>query len=89
MKKYSPTSSSIEYLNIDILYSFSLVKDEGREWLSKLCIRYRKTVGKHKDIEIDFYSNDSLNDDLDNPLNYRLVYFTPQTISFGSNYPLI
>ena len=25
---------------------------------------------------------------LDNPLNYCLVYFTPQIMLFGSNYPL-
>ena len=44
---------------------FSLAKDEEQEWLSIQFIRYTKAVGKHKDIDNDFYSNDSLNDDLE------------------------
>jgi hypothetical protein len=31
-------------------------------------MRYEKTVGESKDIESDFYVNDSLNDDLDNEI---------------------
>ena len=61
MKKYTPIVSSIGYLNIDILYS----KDGEPEWFSRLHTKYRKVVGKYKDIENDFYSNDSLNDDLE------------------------
>jgi len=64
VEKYPPTSSSIGYPNIDILYSvFLLAKDRERGWLSRLRTRYRKAVGEYKDIEDDFYSNDCLNDD--------------------------
>ena len=38
-----------------------LAKDGEREWISRLC----KAVGEYKDIESDFHSNDSLNDDLE------------------------
>jgi hypothetical protein len=71
--------SSIEYLNIssipDFLLAkdrefsisnFSLAKDKERGWLFRLCTEYRKSVGEYTDVEIDFYSNNSLNDDLDN-----------------------
>ena len=44
---------------------FSLAKDEEQEWLSRSCTRHRKAVKKHKDAENNFYSNDSLNDDLE------------------------
>jgi len=61
MKKYPPIVSSIGYLNINILYS----KDGEPEWFSRLHTKYRKVVRKYKDIENDFYSNDSLNGDLE------------------------
>jgi hypothetical protein len=67
VKKYLLTASSIRYLNIDILYSGFLASQDGeRGWLSRLRTRYRKVVGEYKDIESNFYSNDSLHDDLDN-----------------------
>jgi hypothetical protein len=31
-------------------------------------VRYRKTVGERKDIESDFYVNDSPNDDLESEI---------------------
>jgi hypothetical protein len=31
-------------------------------------MRYRKTVGERKDIENDFYANDSSNDDLESEI---------------------
>jgi len=39
-----------------------LAKYEEQEWLSRLHKSYRKAVGKYKDVENDFYSNDSQND---------------------------
>ena len=54
MKNYSPTASSI--------LDFSLVKNRRQEWLSRVRMRYRKTVGEWKYIENDFYVNDPLND---------------------------
>ena len=47
---------------------FSLVKNKRREWLSRVRMRYRKTVEKWKDIENDFYANDSPNDDLESEI---------------------
>ena len=41
-----------------------LVKDGEQGWLSRLHKRYRKAIEKYKDIENDFYSNNSLDDDL-------------------------
>ena len=47
---------------------FSLVKNKRREWLSRVHMRYRKTVGEWKDIESGFYTNDSPNDDLESEI---------------------
>ena len=41
-----------------------LAKDGEQGWLSRLHKRYRKAVGKYKNMENDIYSNDSPNDDL-------------------------
>ena len=67
MKKYPPTVSSTRYPNIDILYSRFIA---NQRWRARKTIQttdkiYRKTVGEYKDIENDFYSNDSGNDDLE------------------------
>jgi hypothetical protein len=35
------------------------------ELLSRLRTRYRKVIEEYKDIKNNFYSNDSLNDDLE------------------------
>jgi hypothetical protein len=32
--------------------------------LSRVHTRYKRTVGESKDVECDFYANNSLNDDL-------------------------
>ena len=42
-----------------------IAKDREKGWLSRLHTRYRKIVGKYKDMENNFYSNDSPNDDLE------------------------
>ena len=70
-----PTNSSAESifkrffisLKIKILAKNypSTAKDGEWEFLSKLCTRYIKVVGEYKDTENNFYSNDSLNDDLE------------------------
>jgi len=39
--------------------------ETGNGWLSKLRTRYTKAVGEYKNIEKDFYSNDSPNNDLE------------------------
>jgi hypothetical protein len=55
--------------NIAIFYSdFSLVKDRKQEWLSRVQTRYRKAIGEWKDIEINFYANDSPNDNLESAI---------------------
>ena len=63
------TIQQLIYLVIRICPSsipyFSLVKDRKRKWLSWLHTRYRETIEDQKDIEIDFYSNDSPNSDLE------------------------
>jgi hypothetical protein len=64
MKKYTPIASSVGY-QISSIPAFSLAKDGERWWLSKLRTRYTKVVGGHKDIENNFYSNDSPNNDLE------------------------
>jgi hypothetical protein len=65
---YPPTASSIasliRYLNIDLFNSGFLSLDKNRE-RELLRTRYRKAVVECNDIENDFYSNDSLNDNLD------------------------
>ena len=60
MKNYPSTASFI--------LDFSLVKNKRQEWLSKVRMRYRKTVGEWKNIERDFYVNDSPNDDLESEI---------------------
>jgi hypothetical protein len=45
-------------MTIPIL-DFSLAKNREREWLSRVRTKYRKTVDEWKDIECDFYANDS------------------------------
>ena len=42
------------------------------------------------DLVLEKFEITSLNysQSLDNPLNYRFVHSTPQTIPFGTNYPL-
>jgi len=42
-----------------------LTKDGEQGWIFKLHTRYRKAVGKYKDMKNNFYSNDSPNDDLE------------------------
>jgi hypothetical protein len=44
--------------------------------LSKLRVRYRKAVGEYKDIENNFYSDNSLNDDLERILEKLLETLT-------------
>jgi len=67
VKKYPLTVSSIGYqIYTFSILDFSLAKDEERGWLSRLRTRYGKAVGDHRDIESDFYSNDSPNVDLEN-----------------------
>ena len=66
VKKYPLTVSSIGYqIYTFSILDFSLAKDEERGWLSRLRTRFRKAVGEYKDIENDFYWNDSPNDDLE------------------------
>ena len=50
---------------ISSIADFSLAKDGERGWHSRLCTRYRKVVREYINIENDFYSNDSLNDNLE------------------------
>ena len=51
IKKYPPTAFVNGYPNIVIFYSgFSLAKNRRQERLSRVYIRYRKTVGESKDI---------------------------------------
>jgi hypothetical protein len=50
-----------------ILY-FSLAKNRRREWFFRVYTRYRKIIGEWKDIESEFYANDSPNDDLTNEI---------------------
>jgi hypothetical protein len=65
-KNYPPIFSLIGYLNItSFVPDFSLAKDGERELFYRLRTRYRKAVEERKDIENIFYSNDSLNDDLE------------------------
>jgi hypothetical protein len=52
-------------ISISFVPDFLLAKDGERGWLSRLGTRYKKAVGEYKDIENDFYSNDSPNDDLE------------------------
>ena len=40
-------------------------KDGEEGWLSRLQIKYRRAVGKNKDMENNFHSNDSSNDNLE------------------------
>jgi len=62
VKNYPPTASLNGYPNITIFYSvFSLAKNRRQEWLSRLRTRYRKNVGMPKDIESNFYGNNSPN----------------------------
>ena len=76
MKNYHPTTSLNGYPNIAFFISgFSLAKNRRREWLSRVRTRYRKTVGEWKDIENDFYANDSPNDDLEWDLERLLEVF--------------
>jgi hypothetical protein len=51
------TSSSIP--------DFSLAKDGGQGWLSRVQATYRKVVGKYKDVEKNVCSTDYPNDDLE------------------------
>lgn len=44
--------------------SFSLAKDGERGSFSKVCERYREAIRAWKDLETDFYLNDSPNDNL-------------------------
>jgi hypothetical protein len=55
-------------MNTFSILDFSLAKDGERGRLSRVCTRYKKSVRGYKDIESDFYSNDSPNDDLENKL---------------------
>jgi len=48
--------------------NFSLAKNRKREWLSRVRMRFRKTVGEWKDIENGFYASDSLNEDLESEI---------------------
>ena len=41
-----------------------LAKDAEQGWISRLATRYRKTVEEYKDMENNFYSNNSPNDNL-------------------------
>jgi hypothetical protein len=51
--------------NIAILYYEYLASQRLRQdWLSRVNIRYRKSVERYKDIVSDFYSNGSPNDEL-------------------------
>jgi hypothetical protein len=69
MKNYPPTGSPNDHPNIVIFYfRFSLAKYRRREWLSRVRIRCRKTVGEWKDIESDFYAEDSPNNDLESEI---------------------
>ena len=43
-----------------------LVKDGEYRWLSRLQIRYRRAVGKDKDMKNNFHSNNSSNNNLEN-----------------------
>jgi hypothetical protein len=65
-----PSNSFSKWLsNIVIFYSrFFANKNRRLEWLSRVCTRYRKTDGKQKDIESDFYANDSPNNNLDSEI---------------------
>ena len=66
MRKYSPAASIIGYqIYTSSILNFSPAKDGERGWLSRVRTRYRKAVRECKDIGNDFYSNNSLNDDLD------------------------
>jgi hypothetical protein len=47
---------------------FSLAKNERRELLPRVSMRFKKTVGEWKDIKSDFYASDSPNDDLDSDI---------------------
>jgi hypothetical protein len=65
VKNYPPTGFLNGYPNIDIFYfGFCASQNRRREWLSRVRMRYRKAVGECKDIKNDFYTNNSLNDDL-------------------------
>ena len=48
--------------------NFSLAKNRKRESLSRVRMRFRKTVGEWKDIENGFYASDSLNEDLESEI---------------------
>ena len=68
-KNYPSTTSLNGHPNIAIFYfGFFASQNRRREWLSRVRMRNRKTVGEWKDIENDFYANDSLNDDLERDL---------------------
>jgi hypothetical protein len=47
---------------------FSLSKYKKREWLSRVQTRYKKVIGDWKDIENDFYTNGSPNDNLESKI---------------------
>jgi hypothetical protein len=64
VKNYPPTASSIGYINIDLYFGF-LASQRWRARIALLRTRYRKAVEEYKDIENDFYSKNSLNDDLE------------------------
>ena len=69
VKTHSPTAFLNGYSNIAIFYSdFFLAKYSRWEWLSRVRMRYRKTVGEWKDTENDIYANDSPNNDLENEI---------------------
>jgi len=50
-----------------------LSKDGEYRWLSRLQIRYRRAVGKDKDMKNDFHSNDSPNDNLESRFLEKLL----------------
>jgi hypothetical protein len=53
---------------------FLLVKNRRREWLSRVRMRYKKLLESKKNIESDFYTNGSLNDDLHTQLCQSLFW---------------
>ena len=68
-KENSLTASLIRYqIQTSTIPDFSLAEDEERECLFRLRTKYRKTVEGYKNIENDFYSHDSPNDDLENKI---------------------
>lgn len=67
MKNYPPTCCLNGYANI-VIFCSGFFASQKKEDENRVRMRYRKAVGEGKDIESDFYGNDSPNDDLESEI---------------------